>query len=620
MNKNKIFLAFLILISGCQVANTVSSSSTPSNNNVNPSVSMSNSPIPSNITPSSKVSTTATPSPIVSTYPYKLPETGLINLDFGFIRTPESAFLVNNTFELKTLLSFNKLPEKDTFMTIFELFDNGDKNKKTHFSLTLDFDKNLILRAENTKGIINNVIPFKFVQENQAYEILFLRSLDKIEITINGEKIYSVDFKESDFPDLEGKRSLIFGATVQETNKISAKVDYIDIKDVLKYDFNNNSNDSGKYNINATLSSDQTIKYINQNIQPTAVPTFIPSNSPTPSVSSIPSISPERNVKDTSGDKIQDLGVYNSQNIDQYNECLRIGEERKKIDKNFTYDCFNESGGYTTPGFDLATNSFLNSELGDLRFITDVTTDINGVNMNRIVIAGSNIDPKVNIIDLGLKSYEGIDLLFLKDKVNYDKPLRDFSASNISSPVVIDHVYAIKTYRYGKEPRYAKILIKDIITDDYQFLRLNVPILVSAPQYVSFSGTSQFSPSKNYTYYLSTFDGFGETGANMVGTVNADINSTTSQVKLKIRVPYGAKGYSLFRKDESTGQIYKIGPILSAVDEDIDIFDDGNSGILIDSLPSSNNTIKSGFKPSRNAKPIKVNFKYYFDGDNNLSF
>lgn len=621
MKKNKLLLLFAVLIAGCTTANTSqipNPTVTPTSNSNSPTVT--SSPSSGTIVSASPTPvTSATPSAMPSNDPYKLSDSGLIKLNSAYIDIPETAFLVNDTFNMRMDFKLEALPSKDTMFSIFSLFDNATNDKKVHFSLSLDSNKNLILKAENASGLLDTKIPLPSIEAYKDYQLIFSRLKDKIEITLNGVKISSNDFKGNDFVNLEGKRKLHIGADNKGQNRIYATIDSINITDTAFYDFNNDLTDTYKYGLNALVQSG-SFEYINKPIPstPTPIASITPIPTPTPEVSSSPV--PDKNVYDTSGTITVDLGVYNSNNNTQFVECQNKREKALKDNPNLNIDCYDETGSYTTPGFDLSTSKFINSERGDMRFITDIIRDADGVNSSRIIIAGSDVTPKVNVIDLGLKTFDGLTGSDLRDRVDYNLSNRLYSSSTISSPVIIDHVYAVRTYRYGSEPRYAKVLINDIITDDYQFIPLKDPQVITSAQYISYSGKSNFSPTKSYSYYISTFDGIGETSVNSVGQVNADPSADVKVVKMEVRVPYGAKGYSLYRKDNSTSQIYKIGPILSKVDETIEIIDKGDKGYLVDSLPTTSNTVKNGFKPGRGSKPIKVTFTYRFDGDMDFSF
>jgi hypothetical protein len=622
MKNNKLILLVGCIITGCAVTEpTKVPSPTTSPNSV---VNVTNSPVlpsssPSALSTPSSVVTSSTPTPIVTSNPYELSKSGLINITNSYIETPDSAFLVNDEFNLKILFSFNSLPEKDTIISLFNLFDNSTSTKKSHFSLDLDFNKNLILKAQNTLDVLDKSISFPSVEINKAYELNFVRTKDKIELIINGNKIFSNEFKNEDFIDGAGKRKLHIGGNSFGENRISATIDYIDVQNSVRYNFNNSLADDYKYGLDALINSG-TFTYINDIISssPTPIVTSSPTSIPTPDTSSTPV--PDRNVTDTSGTATIELGVYNSKDNAQYVECLNKREKALKDNPNINIDCLNETGVYTTPGFDLATAKFINSERGDLRFITEIIRDANSVNNSKIIVGGSDITPKVSIIDLGLKSFEGLTVSDLKDRVDYNLSNRIFSQSTISSQAIIDHVYAIRTNRYGKEPRYAKIIINDIITDDHIFIPLKAPEISVIAQYISYSGKSGFSPNKSYSYYISTFDGVGETGVDLVGNLSPNNNAENNIVKMEIKVPYGAKGYSLYRRDNSTSQIYKIGPILSKVDQTIEVLDKGDKGYLVDSFPNSNTTVKNGFRPARDSKPLKINFTYRFDGNGDLSF
>lgn len=623
MKKNKIFLLLSILITSCTTVNTVNPS--PSSSVVssaglttNPTTMSTPSVFPTAISsPAITATPESTPTPVSSVSPYTLSRSGLVKLYSSYISSPDTAFLVGNTFEFKILFTFNQLPEKEQLTTVFDLFDNGSNDKKSHFSLTLDSNKNFILKAENTKELINNQINFPSLEINKGYELIFSRTTEKIELTINGEKINSTDFKDPDFTDTEGKRMLNIGSNALAQNRLSGTIDYVDVKNMLHYDFNNSLADTYKYRLDALINSG-SFEYITEVAASTPVP-VLPTATPTPSNVSSTSV-PERNVTDTSGTVTVDLGVYNSKDNKQYTDCLARREAGRKDNPNFNLDCLNETGAYTTPGFDLGSATFLTNQLGDLRFITNIIRDANAANNSNILIAGSEPSPRVNVIDLGLKSFEGLTPIDLENKVDYDKPNKVFSQSSFSTNLIVDHVYAIKTNRYGAQPKYAKILINDIITDDYQFIRIKAPEVTLVPQYVPYSGQSQFLPSKSYSYYVASFDGIGETDVNLAGNLAQFNDAITSQIKLAIKVPYGAKGYSIYRVDNTTSQIYKIGPILSAIDVPVEIFDRGDRGFLVDSLPSSNNTVKNGFKPASDSKPIKVNFTYRFDGDSDKKF
>lgn len=626
MKNNKLIILFSLIFTGC-VTNqpTVPTSPKPSQivstNSPSPISSAINPSITPSSTPTSIIVVNPTPEPSSTVIPYSLPSSGLIKLNNSYIETPDTAFLVNDEFNLKMSFRLDSLAEKDKIITLFSLFDNSTTDKKIHYELSLDSNKNLIIKAENSIDKIDKIISFPSIEVNKGYELSFIRDKDKIELTINGNKIFSNEFKNEDFIDGAGRRKLNIGANSLGENKFSATIDYIDIKDTLLYTFNNTLADTYKYGLAGVINSG-SFNYINENI---VAVTPSPSISPSPIITVAPTISstpaPNRTVGDTSGSLKIDLGVYNSKDNAQYSKCLE--EAEKLANQNNTTkkrDCLDETGIYTTGGFDFGTSTFLQNQLGDFRFITEIIRDANAQNNIRILIAGSDIVPKVNIVDLGLKSFEGVTVSDLKERVKYDESNKIFSLSTVSSPIIADHVYAIRTNRYGQEPRYGKLIVNDIITDDYIFIPLKAPDIITIPQFISYSGTSGFSPSKSYSYYISTFDGVGETAVSSLGTLAQNNNAINNIVRMEVRVPYGAVGYSLYRRDNSTSQIYKIGPILSKVDQIVEIIDKGDKGYLVDSLPQANNTVKNGFKPARDSKPIKVDFTYKFDGNMDFEF
>ncbi|MFN8577576.1 MAG: hypothetical protein U0354_12025 [Candidatus Sericytochromatia bacterium] len=626
MKNNKLILLFSLIVTGCvttqptvpttpKPSQIVSTSSPSSISTPKPSI------VPSTSPTTSMVSSTPSPIPSTTTVPYSLPKSGLIKLTNSYIESPDTAFLVNDEFNLKISFSLDSLAEKDKLITILSVFDNSTTDKKVHYELSLDSNKNLIIKAENSLDKIDKLISFPSIEINKGYELSFIRDKEKIELTINGNKVFSSEFKNEDFIDGAGRRKLHIGANSLGENKVSATIDYIDVKDTLLYAFNNTLADTYKYGLTGVINSG-SFNYISE-ITATATPSpsLSPSSTPIPSpnISSTPA--PNRTVGDTSGSLKVDLGVYNSKDNAQYSKCLEDAE--KLANQNNTTkkrDCLDETGIYTTSGFDFGSSTFLQNQLGDFRFITEIIRDANAQNNIRILLAGSDVIPKVNIVDLGLKSFEGVTVSDLKERVKYDESNKIFSLSTISSSVIRDHVYAIRTNRYGQDPRYGKLIINDIITDDYIFIPLKAPDIITSPQFISFSGTSGFSPSKSYNYYISTFDGVGETAVSSLGPLGQYNSAVNSVARMEVRIPYGALGYSLYRRDNSTSQIYKIGPILSNVDQIIEIIDKGDKGYLVDSLPQTNNTVKNGFKPARDSKPIKVDFTYKFDGNMDSEF
>jgi hypothetical protein len=617
--KNKKYLALLnLIVLGCATVNPTDvkpvSTATPSFRPTGVTSSTPASPVPTVIqsqtpAPTPVNSATPKPSPVVSATP-GIADSGQIKLLSGYIRTPNNSFMVREPFELEMGLALDKLPDEKKFITFFDVYDIDSNPKNSHFSLSIDNTKNFIIRAKNSGEEVNLTVPFSELDTGKYYVISFRRDNNKITFSVNGKLLFTRDFGAADFKDQAGRRVLNIGANLNGENGLVGNIDYVEVKDVLYYDFKNNFSDSGKFFLDATPFGE--FRFLTATPQPTAVPTVIPSVSVSPTPSAV---IPERVVKDQSDKLTLDLNVYKPKDKDQFDDCVdkKKRENTTRTSNEIQIDCLNGYGQYTSQGLDFGTGSLLANENGDLRFITDI--DQFG---NQLTIHGNDGSPEVLIIDIGQKLYEGIDATYIANKVDYTNINRIFSSSAASSKVTEDHVYAVKTSRYGEKPRYAKLVINQIITDDYEDKAFSPAKINSQPQFVASAEGTRFDPASSYTYYIAVYDGTGETVPLKLDTLAPDPNATTSKVEFTFELPYNSRGYTIYRKDDT--QIYQIGPVLANAETQITFTDTANKGVIVTKIPTADTTTKSAFKPNINSRPVSVIFSYYFDGDGDLRF
>lgn len=614
--KNKslgIFLSILLL--GCNV-------STPTN------ITPSSSTLPSvsgtpTVTPSS--SSTPTPSLTPSISPSVIPSNApieaikkahnQIRLKGGYISTQASSFLVENDIDLTLRVTFEKLDEKERIYTLFSIYDGQDTNKKAHYNLTYD-QKDLILtvNGKTKQDIIK--IP-KQLKINELYEIKVQKLNNKLNITLNNEILQSNTFDDLDFNDIDGRRTLNIGANEKGENRILGLIDSFELKNILLYEFND-LKDAGKFKINPIFKGEyEHIVEETVIVQPSTTPTQTPIPTPTPSYSPMP----ERNVTDQFGKLSVDLRVYNPRDSKQYQDCIiRKNADQDRLDsiaksnntdpKESTINCSKESGSYNSFDFDFGSKSLLeNNTLGDFRFVTYVDEFGGGVTK----IVGNNGNPKIDVIDIGEKIYEGVTLDFLKNKVDYTNENYIYSTVSYSSNVYLDHVYAIRTYRYGEAPRYAKVKIDELITDDYEIEKMESPETISTPSYV-LSTASVLKRDTDFVYYVSTYDGNGETIPVQIGSLSGDENADDKKITMKFKTPYNSKGFSVYRV-ENGSRIVKMGPYLTRAESETTFEDFGNKGTVISGLPDRNTTTRNGFKPGLSSKPKTVEFSFSFYAD-----
>ena len=217
-------------------------------------------------------------------------------------------------------------------------------------------------------------------------------------------------------------------------------------------------------------------------------------------------------------------------------------------------------------------------------------------------------------MDIGLKSFDGITEDYLRDKVDYTNKNKIFSQSEVSTPVIQDHVLAIRTYRYGSQPLYSKGLVSAIITNDFEARKVGEPTINSQPQYIA-GPNSTLKVDESYTYYVSTYDGLGSTIPSVLNILPPTSDAKIRNVSFSFTLPFNARGYTVYRKENSTGKLYKTGPILALDQTLITFTDNGNKGDLVSSLPAVNTIVKSGYKSGFTSKPLRLDFKYVFYGN-----
>jgi len=520
---------------------------------------------------------TITPNPVTTTENF-----GKLHIKNGYLKTPSSAYLASIPFEMNFKLSFDEIPAQNKKITIFELFDENSSDKKVHYSLSLYTDNDnksqLILFAQSETQSITKNIPLDSIEINKEYDFTFLRDEKTVSLNLDNKSLISSAFVEDDFVDLMGRRTLVFGSDRKGDYKSKLLVDYIKIKDTIDYEFNNNLQDSYKRKLDASFIGDYEYP-----VNPLATPTPVvsPTASPTPTASA--TAVPERDVSSTNGTATLWLGL--------------------KTD--------SEMGQYTSESLDFASKKIGNVGIdGDVKFVTQMD-EFNG---NKIQLAGTNLTPAIYVIDLGMKNFDGV-----KDISDLDfngKQL--FSESNILTDVIQDHVYAIKTYRYGEKPRYAKLVIKYIYTLDYEKEDIKKPEITKNAQFVD-SGISEntnFSDNVDYQYYVSAYDGDGETIPEALQSIFTTTNAADDKATFSFVIPHGATGYTVYK--EFSGDIVKIGPYLAEQDSTVNFEDFGKNGYKIQELPNKLTTKKSGFL----GKDIldKIEFKYQFNGDGKTTF
>lgn len=621
--KNKRFLLFLasILTISCSV-----------DVNKTPVVSTSAKPSPSitpSITPSVLPSTNITPSPMVSNTPTPVPtdvkpsifvpaETGTLNLNNAYLKSPSNAFLGDKNVDLKFRISLASLPAKDSIATLFDIYDENTVASKSHYSLSLDDKGNFKLDGNTKIGFFSNTFRYD-IKPAQYYEISFKKVNNQIDVFIDDKNIFTTTLNSDDFEDYYGKRSINLAADMNGKNKISCKISYLKITDVLNYKFKGNLDDSDKYKLHAIVrEGSYDIQYKDKPDVITPISTPTPTATPSVESSIIPSI--ERNPLDADNQKARiNLNTYDPKNTEQYLDCVTKKEKEqddiRKRTSNYLYvsskDCYDPSGTFSTKWVDLGTKKESDT-ISDIRLITEVFRDL-----STVTIAGSDSGQRVFVSDIGEKSYDGIDANYLANKVDYENKNKVFSDSKYSSRVISGHVYAIKTYQYGKEPRYAKFLVHDIVTNDYAPVKILSPLLNSSPRIES-SGTisSSLDSNTSYEYSVSSYDGLGDTVPVYLGAIPASAQNLNSKVVMSFIVPYGAKGFTIYRKDTINGvaRFYKIGPFVSKTDQTVVFEDFSNKGVQIDNIPASDNSYKYVFKPKLESKPISVDYSYTFYG------
>lgn len=618
--KNKSLGIFLtILLLGCNV-------STP--NNTTPSASSQPTSSPTTVVETQTPNSSATPSsmPSNATTPTVTPSSqpsieiqkaeNEIRLKGGFISTPSTSFLVENDLDLTIRVTFEKLDEPERIYTLFSLYDAQSADKKAHYNLTYD-KTNLILTINGKTKQSSIKIP-KILEINKLYEIKLKKIGSKLDLTLNNEVLQDTNYDDLDFNDTDGRRTLNIGANEKGENRILALVDYVEVKNILNYDFSS-LKDNGKYKINPLFNGEyeQVIAETTPVIQPSTSPTSTPDPTPTPSYSAMP----ERNVTDQFGKLSVDLRVYNPRDSKQYQDCLiRQNADQDRLDaiakanntdpKTSSINCLSESGSYNSFDYDFGSKSLLeNNTLGDIRFVTYVD-EFGGGNTK---IVGNNGNPRVDVIDIGEKIFEGVNLDFLKNKVDYTNKNYIYSSLSYSSNAYLDHVYAIRTLRYGEDPRYAKLKVEEIITDDYESDKMESPETISTPSYVLADGSS-LKRDTDFVYYVSTYDGNGETIPIQIGSLSGDENADDKKITMKFKTPYNSKGFSVYRV-ENGSRIVKMGPYLTRAESETTFDDFGNKGTVISSLPDRNTTTRNGFKPGLSSKPKTVEFSFSFYAD-----
>lgn len=615
---------FLILTSTLVLSCAVTESPT----NVKPSTLTSASPLAS-VSAIPSVATSITPSASASVVPSSTPtpstvfvpaENGTLILKEAYLKTPSSAFLSEKNFDIQFKVSLSDLPVKDQIFSFFDSYDASEMTKlKSHYSLNMDSTGifSLTANAQDYSKVFN----FNFkMAANKDYVFSFKKTNDSLEITIDGISVFSTSFKYDDFYDTTGKRTINFGADMNGKNKTPLKISYIKIPDVLTYLFKKDFTDSYKYSLDGVVKEGSYEFIYKDKFDVISTPTPVATATATPTAS--PSLQPvtERETSNTDGMKIKlDLNVYDPNNSAQYTACIdeKTAEENRirSTTTNTTYtstkNCADPNGVFYSKWFDFGSKG-TTSNPSDFRFATDVYQDF-----SEITLSGANTGIRTQILDIGIKNYEGVNLSYLMNKVDYTNKNTVYSDNIYSTKAIQDHVYAIKTYQYGKEPRYAKLVVNNIITNDYNAKKLESPQIVAAPQQQLLgSGTSNLSNTATYDYYVSTYDGVGETAPRFLGQVAQSGVANSSTNVMSFIVPYGSKGFILYRKitDNATTRILKVGPFISKTDQTVLFDDNGTKGTLVDSLPISDTTTKYVFKPTVTSKAIGIEFSYTFFG------
>ncbi|GIU70412.1 MAG: hypothetical protein KatS3mg002_1648 [Candidatus Woesearchaeota archaeon] len=556
MKNIKILILLLISSFSCTITNTSNINNIPSplptSNNPKPTISLSS-------LPSSK-------STEISTLISDEDNFRLALEGDGYIYTPETSFLTINPLEISLSLYLNQLPEN--IYTIFEIYNT--ENKNTYLSLNLDKDKNFILNFLGT----SEKIAFNNFELNKKLEIKIIKDNKKVNFSINGNILID---KEFNINDNKNKKVLFIGSDSNENNKIKAEYGYFIIKDILTYNFTRNILDDGNYKLDALYKGNYKLTPIE--IKPSNTP--IPS--PTPSISPSITIVERNDVKTVKASKqIIDLNV--------------ILSSSSSIDNKVFY----------TRWFDLENRTFLeNNQIGDIRFYTLLSSSGD----KKVFIQGRLEKPETYIIDLGIRKFEGIlditDLDFQKEQlINKDKD---------KAELYNDHSYAIQTFRYGK-PRYAKLFVNQIITQNFDFSKMKPPEIKNQPSFVNAGQQTSFLNNTNYKYYVSSYDGYGETTAIETNQISSS-DTTNKKVTFSFFLPYRAKGYFIYK--EFNGKIYKSGPFYGEAEKE-NIYEDlGFLGREVNSLPTENTTIFSSYKQFGEI-PIKLEFTYSFNGEPEL--
>jgi hypothetical protein len=560
--KNRINLLITLFLS---VSCTISNVSNNSNISL-PSISSSTyspKPIPT-------VSISLTPTIISTSMP-----TSLINNEDnfriifegdGYIYTPETSFFTLNPLDISLSLYLKELPE--TLYSIFEIYDT--ENKNVYLSLSLDKDKNFIINflGNEEKTKLDNF------SLNEKIDIRLLKDNNKLKFTVNNTVLIN---KEFSITDNKNKKIIFIGSNNKEENKIKGEYGFFIVKDIIIYNFKKNLLDEGIYGLHAL--SKGNYKLTNLETPTTTTPNV--EITPTPTLSSTP--------------------------IHERNDVQTIKFSKQTIDLSVDISAASQGNRlFYTKWYDLEKRKFLdNNEIGDIRFYTLIQNSGN----KKVFLQGRLENPATYIIDLGKVKFEGVtdinNLDFQKEQlINKDKD---------KAELYNDHTYAIQTFRYGK-PRYAKLFVNHIITQNFDYSKMKKPEITSQPIFVDAGEQTFFENNTVYKYYVSCYDGYGETEVVSTNSIS-NSDTTNKKVSFSFILPYRAKGYYIYK--EFGGKIYKSGPFYGEAEKNNTYEDTGNFGKQVTSLPTENTTIFSSYKEISEI-PIKLEFTYSFNGEPDL--
>src|SRR5690606_27036855 len=139
--------------------------------------------------------------------------------------------------------------------------------------------------------------------------------------------------------------------------------------------------------------------------------------------------------------------------------------------------------------------------------------------------------------------------------------------------------------------------------------------IISQPAFVNTNNDSSLRDNTSLQYYISTYDGFGETVPVALNNLPGDPNATQKQVEFSFEMNEAANGYFIYR-EENNNTIYKMGPFPLPDGNIVNFTDKGHFGSQVSSLPTQDTTKASAYRPTTTDLPDRVEFTYKFYGKN----